>query len=59
MKSFDADIAMLIYLEVLIEMAFILLPVMAIAMVAGSGGKFISIWFFIYNRTIKIRFEEN
>ena len=40
---------MLIYTEVLIEMAFILLPIMLVAVVAGDCRKFISIWFTFYN----------
>ena len=35
LKEFDAENVILIYIEVLLEMAFILLPIMAIAMVAA------------------------
>lgn len=45
--QFDLDQAMLIYREVLIEMAIILLPVMLIAVIAGLAGNLFQIgWLF-------------
>ncbi len=38
LEHLDADKAMLIYTEVLIQMAFILLPIMLVAVVAGVAG---------------------
>ena len=35
---------MLIYTDILIEMAIIVLPIMLVAVVAGDSRKFISIW---------------
>lgn len=47
LKEFDAENAILIYIEVLLEMAFILLPIMAIAMVAAIAANLLQFgWLF-------------
>lgn len=47
LKEFDAEQAMLIYIEVLTEMAFILLPIMIIAMVAAVAANLLQFgWLF-------------
>ena len=48
LPKLDEDQAMIIYGDVMIQMAFILLPVMLIAVVAGIAGKLISIRFASY-----------
>ena len=53
MKVLDSNSAMTIYLDVLIEMAFILLPIMAIAMVAAVLGNFFQFGFLFTTEPLK------
>ena len=47
LKEFNADTAILIYIDVLLEMAFILLPIMLIAMAAAIGANLLQFgWLF-------------
>ncbi len=53
MKTFDAETAMLIYMDVLIAMAFILLPIMVIAMVAALAGNLLQFGFLFTTEPLK------
>lgn len=53
MKVLDTNSTMTIYLDVLIEMAFILLPIMAIAMVAAVLGNFFQFGFLFTTEPLK------
>ena len=52
-KQFNADTVMLIYMEVLIAMAFILLPIMLVAMVAAVAGNLLQFGFLFTAEPLK------
>ncbi|MHA6258724.1 flagellar biosynthesis protein FlhB [Sporosarcina sp. CAU 1771] len=54
MKQFDAESVMLIYMDVLMAMAFILLPVMAVAMIAAIAGNLFQFGLLFTGETLKV-----